>query len=197
MAEPALRLAGLTRRFGSHVAVDGVDLDVAPGEFVTLLGPSGCGKTTTLNMIAGFLAPDAGRIVLAGRQVEDLPPFRRDLGMVFQDYALFPHMTVAENVAFGLRMRGVAASAAATGAMRAAHAGVARMQSARSTSCASSYQPGPGRWSRRTATCESRSFTRASMRFTLATLSSTIAFFAFDGRKIRRPLRSSRNSTTS
>ncbi len=113
MAEPALRLAGLTRRFGSHVAVDGVDLDVAPGEFVTLLGPSGCGKTTTLNMIAGFLAPDAGRIVLAGRQVEDLPPFRRDLGMVFQDYALFPHMTVAENVAFGLRMRGVAASAAA------------------------------------------------------------------------------------
>lgn len=113
MGEPALRLAGLTRRFGSHVAVDGIDLNVAPGEFVTLLGPSGCGKTTTLNMIAGFLAPDAGRIVLAGRQVEDLPPFRRDLGMVFQDYALFPHMTVAENVAFGLKMRRVSARDAA------------------------------------------------------------------------------------
>ena len=113
MGEPALRLSGLTRRFGAHVAVDGIDLDVAPGEFVTLLGPSGCGKTTTLNMIAGFLAPDAGRILLAGRQVEDLPPFRRDLGMVFQDYALFPHMTVAENVAFGLKMRGVPEAEAA------------------------------------------------------------------------------------
>ena len=75
------------------------------GEFVTLLGPSGCGKTTTLNMIAGFVQPDAGRIMLAGRPIEDLPPFRRDLGIVFQDYALFPHRTVAENIAFGLRMR--------------------------------------------------------------------------------------------
>ena len=119
MAEPALRLAGLVKRFGGHVAVDGVDLAVAPGEFVTLLGPSGCGKTTTLNMIAGFHTPDAGEILLAGRRVEDLPPFRRDLGMVFQDYALFPHMTVAENVGFGLKMRGVGAAEIATRAREA------------------------------------------------------------------------------
>ncbi|HEV7267885.1 MAG TPA: ABC transporter ATP-binding protein [Falsiroseomonas sp.] len=106
-AGPALRLTGLERRFGSHLAVAGVSLDVAEGEFVTLLGPSGCGKTTTLNMIAGFLEPTAGSIEIGGRRVDGLPPFRRDLGVVFQDYALFPHMTVAENVAFGLRMRSV------------------------------------------------------------------------------------------
>ena len=107
MAEPALRLEKLVKRFGAHAAVDGIDLAVAPGEFVTLLGPSGCGKTTTLNLIAGFLAPDGGHIRLGGKLVEDLPPFQRDLGMVFQDYALFPHMTVADNVAFGLKMRKV------------------------------------------------------------------------------------------
>jgi ABC-type Fe3+/spermidine/putrescine transport system ATPase subunit len=108
MAEPALQIAALTKRFGALTAVDAIDLTVAQGEFVTLLGPSGCGKTTTLNMIAGFIAPDAGSIRLGGRAVESLPPFRRDLGLVFQDYALFPHMTVAENVGFGLRMRRVA-----------------------------------------------------------------------------------------
>jgi spermidine/putrescine ABC transporter ATP-binding subunit len=107
MAEPALQLAGLTKRFDTVTAVDAIDLTVGQGEFVTLLGPSGCGKTTTLNMIAGFIAPDAGSIRLQGRAVELLPPFRRDLGLVFQDYALFPHMTVAENVGFGLRMRRV------------------------------------------------------------------------------------------
>jgi spermidine/putrescine ABC transporter ATP-binding subunit len=107
MAEPALRLIGLEKRFGSQRAVAGVDLEVKPGEFVTLLGPSGCGKTTTLNMIAGFLEPSAGSIEVAGKAVERLPPFRRNLGVVFQDYALFPHMTVAENVGYGLRMRGV------------------------------------------------------------------------------------------
>jgi putative spermidine/putrescine transport system ATP-binding protein len=105
MAEPALRLAALTKRFGKLTAVHALDLVVSQGEFVTLLGPSGCGKTTTLNMIAGFIAPDAGSVRLQGRAVESLPPFRRDLGLVFQDYALFPHMTVAENVGFGLRMR--------------------------------------------------------------------------------------------
>jgi putative spermidine/putrescine transport system ATP-binding protein len=107
MAEPALQLTELSRRFGHVMAVDSVDLTVAQGEFVALLGPSGCGKTTTLNLIAGFTAPDAGSIRLQGRAVEGLPPFRRDLGLVFQDYALFPHMTVAENIGFGLRMRRV------------------------------------------------------------------------------------------
>ncbi|HEX4173544.1 MAG TPA: ABC transporter ATP-binding protein [Acetobacteraceae bacterium] len=108
MAEPALQVSGLTRRFGHVTAVDRVDLTVWQGEFVTLLGPSGCGKTTTLNLIAGFIAPHGGTIRLQGRPVEWLPPFRRNLGLVFQDYALFPHMTVAENVGFGLRMRHVA-----------------------------------------------------------------------------------------
>ncbi len=107
MPEPALELRGLEKRFGAHRAVAAIDLTVQPGEFVTLLGPSGCGKTTTLNMIAGFLAPDAGAIRLNGRSVETLAAHRRDLGLVFQDYALFPHRTCAENIAFGLRMRHV------------------------------------------------------------------------------------------
>ncbi len=118
MAEPdvpvaALRLAGLRKTFGSAVAVDTISLDVHPGEFMTLLGPSGCGKTTTLNLVAGFEQPDAGAIELAGRAVARLPPYRRDIGLVFQDYALFPHMSVAENVGFGLRMRRVATAEAA------------------------------------------------------------------------------------
>ena len=113
MAEPALRLSGVRKAFGATPAVDGISLDVRAGEFLTLLGPSGCGKTTTLNLVAGFEQPDAGSIELAGRAVDRLPPFRRDIGLVFQDYALFPHMSVAENVGFGLRMRGVARAEAA------------------------------------------------------------------------------------
>ncbi len=101
-----LQLADLGRRFGDVVAVDGVSLEVAAGEFLTLLGPSGCGKTTTLRMIAGFETPTSGRIVLDGRDVTSLPPQGRGVGMVFQNYALFPHMDVAENVAFGLQARG-------------------------------------------------------------------------------------------
>jgi putative spermidine/putrescine transport system ATP-binding protein len=107
MPEPALELQGLEKHFGGHRAVAAIDLAVHPGEFVTLLGPSGCGKTTTLNMIAGFLAPDGGTIRLNGRPVQDRPAHKRDLGLVFQDYALFPHRTCAENIAFGLRMRRV------------------------------------------------------------------------------------------
>src|SRR3954468_18306256 len=102
-----LRLAGLEKRYGATIAVAGIDLEVREGEFVTLLGPSGCGKTTTLGLIAGFFPPTAGEIYLKGRPVADLPSFRRDIGVVFQDYALFPHMTAAANVAFGLRMRNV------------------------------------------------------------------------------------------
>src|SRR5919198_3409378 len=102
-----IELVGVTRRFGSVVAVRELSLGVARGEFLTLLGPSGCGKTTTLNMIAGFLRPEEGQILLGGRRVEHLPPYRRDTAMVFQQYALFPHLTVAENVAFGLEMRKV------------------------------------------------------------------------------------------
>jgi spermidine/putrescine ABC transporter ATP-binding subunit len=108
MAEPAVELVDISKFFADVPAVDRIDLTVAPGEFLTLLGPSGCGKTTTLNLIAGFLVPDAGSIRLAGRAVDRLPSFRRDIGIVFQDYALFPHMSVAENVAFGLKMRRVA-----------------------------------------------------------------------------------------
>jgi spermidine/putrescine ABC transporter ATP-binding subunit len=103
-------VVGVTKRFGDVTAVRNVSLDVAHGEFLTLLGPSGCGKTTTLNMIAGFLRPDDGEILLGDQRVDHLPPYRRDTAMVFQQYALFPHMTVAENVAFGLQMRKVAKS---------------------------------------------------------------------------------------
>ena len=102
---PALVLRALTKHFGSAVAVDGIDLDVRPGEFLTLLGPSGSGKTTTLRMVAGFMAPTAGSIGIDGSDMTRVPPHRRDVGMVFQNYALFPHMTAAENVAFPLRMR--------------------------------------------------------------------------------------------
>ncbi|MCS6933213.1 MAG: ABC transporter ATP-binding protein [Acetobacteraceae bacterium] len=101
-------LEGVTKTFpGGTRAVDAVSLAIAEGEFFSLLGPSGCGKTTTLRMIAGFEAPDAGRIRVRGADITALPPEKRNMGMVFQNYALFPHRTVAENVAFGLRMRNV------------------------------------------------------------------------------------------
>jgi putative spermidine/putrescine transport system ATP-binding protein len=106
-AHPALSLRGLRRRFGDVAAVDGVDLDVAKGEFITLLGPSGSGKTTTLRVIAGFLTADDGSIEIDGQEMRNVPPYKRDVGMVFQNYALFPHMTAAQNVAFPLQMRGV------------------------------------------------------------------------------------------
>jgi len=103
----AVVLEGLTKRFGNTLAVDNLSLTVAEGEFFTLLGPSGCGKTTTLRLIAGFEAPTAGVIRFGNRVVNDLPPQRRNVGMVFQNYAVFPTMTVFENVAYGLEVRGV------------------------------------------------------------------------------------------
>jgi putative spermidine/putrescine transport system ATP-binding protein len=105
---PAIRLTGLTKSFGSVHAVDDLDLDIAEGEFFSMLGPSGSGKTTVLRLIAGFEQPTSGTIELRGQDVTDRAPFDRDVNTVFQDYALFPHMTVLENVAYGLRVRGVA-----------------------------------------------------------------------------------------
>ncbi len=101
----ALELRGLTKRYGDHLAAGPISFAVEEGEFVSLLGPSGCGKTTTLRCIAGFETPTAGDILMDGRSIVDRPPNRRDIGLVFQSYALFPHLSVFENVAFGLRLR--------------------------------------------------------------------------------------------
>src|SRR5689334_13647877 len=103
----AIRLQGLRKEFGDVVAVDHLDLDIADGEFFAMLGPSGSGKTTVLRMIAGFEQPTAGTIRLGGVDATRQPPFRRDVNTVFQDYALFPHMNVEQNVAYGLRVRRV------------------------------------------------------------------------------------------
>jgi ABC-type Fe3+/spermidine/putrescine transport system ATPase subunit len=104
VSETALILRGVSKRFGDQLAVDSVSLEIPGGAFATLLGPSGCGKTTTLRMIAGFYDPDQGDISLGDRRLNDLPVNRRGTAMVFQDYALFPHMTVHDNVAYGLRL---------------------------------------------------------------------------------------------
>jgi putative spermidine/putrescine transport system ATP-binding protein len=110
---PDIELAGVRKGYGDVVAVDGVDLRVGAGEFFTLLGPSGSGKTTTLRLIAGFEQPDAGTVRLAGADITHRPPYSRDVNTVFQDYALFPHMSVAENVGYGLRVKGVGRGARA------------------------------------------------------------------------------------
>jgi putative spermidine/putrescine transport system ATP-binding protein len=102
-----VRVEGARKTYGEVVAVDDVDLDVADGEFFTLLGPSGSGKTTTLRIIAGFEQPDTGRVILGGEDITRSPPYARDVNTVFQDYALFPHMTVADNIGYGLKVKGV------------------------------------------------------------------------------------------
>ena len=107
-AEIDVRVSGLRKSYGDVTAVDGVDLEIGRGEFFTMLGPSGSGKTTTLRVIAGFERPDEGTIELGGKDVSGLPPYARDVNTVFQDYALFPHMTVQENVEYGLRVKKVA-----------------------------------------------------------------------------------------
>jgi spermidine/putrescine transport system ATP-binding protein len=107
LPEVDVRLVDVTKKFGEHVAVDRINLEVEDGEFFSLLGPSGCGKTTTLRMIGGFEQPTSGLIELKGQDVTWLPPFKRDVNTVFQNYALFPHLTIFENVAFGLRRKAV------------------------------------------------------------------------------------------
>ena len=104
---PAVTLDGLERSYGDVVAVAGINLEIADGEFFSMLGPSGSGKTTTLRLIAGFDQPTAGRVLLHGQDVTTVPPFDRDVNTVFQDYALFPHMSVGDNVAYGLVVRKV------------------------------------------------------------------------------------------
>jgi len=106
-AAPAVRLSGIRRTYGDVVAIDELDLEIAEGEFFTLLGPSGSGKTTTLRVIAGFEQPDRGRVELQGVDVTRVPPSERDVNTVFQDYALFPHMSVQQNVEYGLRVKGI------------------------------------------------------------------------------------------
>jgi len=106
VAAAVVELRGVTKRFGGVLAVDAVDLAVRDGEFLSLLGPSGCGKTTTLRLIAGFEQPDQGELWLGGRDVAGLPPYRREVNTVFQSYALFPHLSVLDNVAYGLKQRG-------------------------------------------------------------------------------------------
>jgi spermidine/putrescine transport system ATP-binding protein len=102
-----VELRSITKRFGAVVAVDNITLGIRRGEFMSLLGPSGCGKTTTLRMIAGFEQPDQGELLIGGRDAVGVPPYRRDVNMVFQQYALFPHMSVIDNVAYGLKQRGL------------------------------------------------------------------------------------------
>jgi putative spermidine/putrescine transport system ATP-binding protein len=107
-ADTAVRLDGVTKRFGNAIALHDAWIKVGHGEFMTLLGPSGCGKTTLLNLVAGFLSADSGEIFIEGALVTDVPTSERDIGMIFQNYALFPHMTVAANIAYGLKTRGIA-----------------------------------------------------------------------------------------
>ncbi|KQM81949.1 ABC transporter ATP-binding protein [Agromyces sp. Leaf222] len=118
-SQPAIRLTGLTKEFGAVTAVDHVDLEIAAGEFFSMLGPSGSGKTTVLRLIAGFEQPTGGSIELFGEDVTKRAPFDRDVNTVFQDYALFPHMSVLENVAYGLRVRGIGRKERAERARRA------------------------------------------------------------------------------
>ena len=165
MTQSAVRLRGVTKVFDDVVAVDDVDLDIPAGEFFAMLGPSGSGKTTMLRLIAGFELPTDGTIELDGRDVSDDPPFDRDVNTVFQDYALFPHMDVARNVEYGLRVKKVPkAERASPGARRRWRASGSRRSGRRASPTSSpvasaSGSPSPVRWStdRRCSCSTSRS----------------------------------------
>src|ERR1700722_16835656 len=105
--DTAVTFDGVSKNFGDVKALDNVSLAIPRGEFMTLLGPSGCGKTTLLKIAAGFLGPDSGSVALDGKYVNDVPTYKREIGMMFQNYALFPHMSVTENIAYGLKTRQV------------------------------------------------------------------------------------------
>src|SRR5437773_1764828 len=107
MTKPLVRVCDVSHRFGDHAVLIDISLDIAPGSFTVLLGPSGSGKTTLLSILGGFVIPSAGRVLFGGKDCTELPPAKRPTTTVFQDYALFPHMTVGSNVAFGLKMRGM------------------------------------------------------------------------------------------
>ena len=132
---PLLRVEGLSKRFGAFAAVDHLSLDIYEGEFFALLGPSGCGKTTLLRVIAGFERPGAGRILLDGVDLAPVPPYRRPVNMMFQSYALFPHLNVESNVAFGLKQEGLPARRGDRPARRR-HAGAGQARQARRTQTA-------------------------------------------------------------
>jgi spermidine/putrescine transport system ATP-binding protein len=119
-------LSGVTKAFGENVVVNNIDLNIREGEFFSMLGPSGCGKTTTLRMIAGFEVPTIGSVTLAGEDVTEVPPAKRNVNMVFQAYALFPHMTVQENVEFGLKIKKVKKDEVKSRAAEAIDSGAAR-----------------------------------------------------------------------
>ena len=150
--DPVITLEHVVKRFGTYVAVQDANFAIERGEFFSMLGPSGCGKTTTLRMIAGFEQPTAGRILLEGKDVSRVPPYRRNVNTVFQHYALFPHMTVADNVAFGPRSQKLAADETAQRVSRAARGGPAHRSSRTasrhsSPAVSSSGSRSPARWS--------------------------------------------------
>ena len=150
MTVALVELRSVTKRFGDFVAVDGVSLAIAPGEFLTLLGASGSGKTTTLRMIAGFDQPTAGEIWMEGQSIHLLPPNKRHVNTVFQNYALFPHMSVWDNVAYGLKMRRVAKAEIPSGSDRCSRwCTSSSSPAACRASCregSSSVWPWPARW---------------------------------------------------
>ena len=161
-ASPHLVIGNVSKRFGATTVLDRIDLTIRRGELVTLLGPSGCGKTTLLRVVAGLTQPDNGQVELAGRDITHVPPHRRNVGVVFQSYALFPHLTVAGNVAFGLKVRGCERSKIDAAVAARAVAGQARPSriatdfgAVRAASSSASRLPAPSR-SNRTCCCSTK-----------------------------------------